>query len=517
MIRRKSAQPADQRFSSIGEHDNRKGTTSRRDVLKAVTALAAGTSAAPLFADAASAQSRDDGAATLARLTGANVNTRRILLKGGVILSMDASVGDFAQGDILITGKKIAAVGRDLADSAKDGNAIVVDAADMIVIPGMIDCHRHSWEGQIRGIIPNSATIQEYMGATHGGFAPHYRPDDMYIGNLVTALGCVDAGITCFIDNSHNSRSAAHSDAAIKALFDSGARAVHASGAPIVGNWDKQWPQDLGRLQRQFFSSDDQLVTLGMFSRGLRKDDWVVARQLGIWISIDGAGRPNSGEVLEGLKDAGLMDSRRTINHSYGLNDKAWSFIREAGMQVNACPRSDSQWSLGGPTMGLQDALDHGMRPGISIDNEASYGTDMFTEMRVAFHMQRWIAHVAKVRKDAKVPTPLTLRKMLEFATVNGAANSALESKIGSLTPGKEADIVVIRADTVNTLPLNNAVSTVVAYAHTGNVETVFIAGNTRKWGGRLVGHDIKKVRQMAQELRNQLFARRGMKLDILG
>ena len=242
---------------------------------------------------------------------------------------------------------------------------------------------------ELRGIIPNSATIGEYMGATHNGFAPHYQPDDMYVGNLLTAIACIDAGITCFIDNSHNSRTAAHSDAAIKALFDSGTRAVHASGSPIFGDWDKQWPQDLDRLQRQYFSSDDQLVTLRIFSRGPLKADWETARRLGLWVSIDGAGRPNSAEILQELKAAGLMDEGHTINHGYGLSDAAWQLIGEAGMPVNVCPRSDSQWSLGPATMGLQDALNHGIRPGISVDNEASYGTDLFTEMRVAFHMQR--------------------------------------------------------------------------------------------------------------------------------
>src|SRR5262249_30072563 len=149
---------------------------------------------------------------------------RRILLQGATVISMDPAVGDFVRGDLLIEGKKILAVSAELGAAAQGGNAIVVDARDTILIPGMVDCHRHSWEGQIRGIIPNSSTIGDYMGATHRGFAPFYRPDDMYVGNLATALGCIDAGITCFIDNSHNSRSAAHSDAAVQALIDSGAR-----------------------------------------------------------------------------------------------------------------------------------------------------------------------------------------------------------------------------------------------------------------------------------------------------
>ncbi len=496
--------------------DEFEASTSRRDVLKRATGLAAGAVSMPLLADAAAAQSADANAATLQRLIDANPNTRRVLLKGGTVISMDTAVGDFAQGDVLVEGKKISAVGRDLGAAAQDGNAIVVDASSSVLIPGMIDCHRHSWEGQLRGVIPDSATIGEYMDATHKGFAPHYQPDDMYVGNLITALGCIDAGITCFIDNSHNSRSAAHSDAAVKALLDSGARAIHASGAPTFGTWDQQWPQDLSRLQRQYFSSDDQLVTLRIFSRGLVKDDWETARRLGLWVSIDGAGRPNSAEVLQDFKAAGLMNERHTINHGYGLSDAAWQLIREAGMPVNACPRSDSQWALGSASMGLQDALDHGLRPGLSVDNEASYSTDLFTEMRVAFHMQRWGAHVAAVRKE-KAPVALKVRDLIEFATIRGAENAGLQKKIGSLTPGKEADIVLIRSDDINTMPLSNAVSTVVSFAHAGNVAAVFIAGDARKWSGKLVGRDVTKVRQMVQESRDRLFARRGMKIDVLG
>jgi cytosine/adenosine deaminase-related metal-dependent hydrolase len=141
----------------------------------------------------------------------------------------------------------------------------------------------------LRRIIPNG-DIGRYMATTHQGFALHYRPRDMYVGNLVTALGCIDAGITCIIDNSHNSRSPAHSDAAIQALFDAGIRAVHASGAPQNGTWDRQWPQDLERLQKQFFSSGDQLVTLRMFS-GLDRANWAVARRLGLRITSEFQGR----------------------------------------------------------------------------------------------------------------------------------------------------------------------------------------------------------------------------------
>ena len=154
-------------------------------------------------------------AATLEPAARVRVNpTHHMLLRGATIITMDPAVGDFARGDLHIQGKHIVEVGRELKAPA---GAEIIDAAGTILIPGFVDCHRHSWSAQFRRIIPDGL-IANYMSTTHQGFAPFYRPHDMYVGNLITALGCIDAGITCVIDNSHNSRSAAHSDAAIAAL-----------------------------------------------------------------------------------------------------------------------------------------------------------------------------------------------------------------------------------------------------------------------------------------------------------
>lgn len=493
------------------------GTASRREVLRKGSSLAAAASGLSLFAGAAAADGQDADAATFYQLVRSIRDPgRRILLRGATIISMDPAVGDFVHADLLIEGKRIASIGPDLGGAVRDGSGIQVDCEGTILIPGMVDCHRHAWEGQLRGVIPNSATIGDYMGATHRGFAPFYRPEDMYVGNLTTALGCIDAGITCFIDNSHNSRSAAHSDAAVQALLDSGARAVHAAGAPTFGPWDRQWPQDVGRLQRQFFSSDDQLATLRLFSRGLVKEDWQTARHQGLWLSIDGAGAANSAQVLREFQQAGLLDEHHTINHGNSLPDASWELIRGAGIAVNVCPRSDAQWALGPANMGLQDALDHGIRPGLSVDNETAYSTDLFTEMRVAFHLQRWAIHGARSRQELRVADLLGVRDLLEFATIRGARNAALDHKIGTLTPGKEADIVAIRADDINTMPLTNAIGSVVSQAHAGNVDTVLIAGEIRKWRRRLVGHDLAHIRARAQQSRDTLFERKGQKLEIL-
>ena len=277
--------------------DARDEGMSRRGMFRTAAAIAA----APFLlgeADAAQRPPVAEDAGTLDRLwRQASTSRQPILLKGGTIVSMDPKVGDFAKGDLLIEGKKIVSVGG--SDQVKaPPQAQVIDATNTIVIPGFVDAHRHSWEGQLRRIIPDGA-IADYMATTHNGFARYYRPHDIYVGNLITALGCIDAGITCVIDNSHNSRSAAHSDAAVQALIDSGIRGVHASGAPQTGEWDRQWPQDLERLQKRFFTSTDQLVTLRMFS-GMSRENWALARRLGIRITTESnAAGPEFEAILE--------------------------------------------------------------------------------------------------------------------------------------------------------------------------------------------------------------------------
>src|SRR5262245_27196044 len=484
-----------------------KRVLSRRDVFTAAAAIAA----APFVlrqGEAAQRPSTAEDAGTLERSWREGPATRQpILLRGGTIVSMDSKVGDLAKGDVLIEGKKITAVA---ADVKAPPQAQVIDASNTIVIPGFVDAHRHSWEGQLRRIIPDGP-IAAYMATTHNGFARYYRPHDIYVGNLITALGCIDSGITCLIDNSHNSRSAAHSDAAIQALIDSGIRGVHASGAPQTGDWDKQWPQDLERLKKQFFSSTDQLVTLRMFA-GMSRDNWSLARRLGIRITTESNA---AGPDFEEFFKEKLIRPDNTFNHCQGWPDQVWQRVKDSGATVNVCPRSDSQYALGEGVSAFQKALDHGMRPGFSIDNEVSYGTDMLSEMRVAFHVQRAMATYRKVNGDAKAPALVSVRQVLECATAGGAACAGLLDKCGTLTPGKEADIVMIRTDDLNVYPSNHAIGTVVSAADVRNIDTVIIGGRVRKLRGRMVGVNMDKFRQLADESRQYLFTKAGYKLDI--
>ena len=155
------------------------------------------------------------------------------------------------------------------------------------------------------------------------------------------------------------------------------------------------------------------------------------------------------------------------------------------------------------------------MRPGLSVDNETSYSTDMFMEMRVAFFFQRGVRQNMIFKGLPNPPAPVTVQDMLEFATVRGAACAALLSKVGTLTPGKEADIVLIQAEDINTMPLCNAFSTVVQQANKANVDTVLISGKIKKWRGKLVGVDLNQHRRMVFDSRQYLFNQKGFTLDI--
>ena len=483
---------------------------SRRELFKAgaATALAAALPLLPADAAQREAASQDEGTLDAAWRRRVSPDAR-ILLKGGAIVSMDPKVGDLAAGDVLIEGTKITGVAAS-GQLKVPAQTQVIDASRTILIPGFVDAHRHSWEGQLRRIIPDGA-IGEYMATTHNGFARHYRPQDIYAGNLITALGCIDAGITCVIDNCHNSRSAAHSDAAVQALIDAGIRGVHASGAPQTGDWDRQWPQDLERLQKKFFTSTDQLVTLRMFA-GMDRELWARARRLGLRITTESNA---AGKDFDDFLNEKLVGPDNTFNHAQGWPDAVWRRVKESGATVNVCPRSDSQYALGEGVFALQKALDHGLRPGFSIDNEVSYGTDMFTEMRVAFYVQRAMATYRKTKGEANAPALIGVRQILECAMLGGAACAGLADTCGSLTPGKQADIVMIRSDDVNVYPSNHALGTVVLAADVRNIDTVIIGGKIRKLRGRMVGVNMDKFRQLADQSRAYLFMKAGYKLDI--
>lgn len=421
---------------------------------------------------------------------------RRILLEGAHVIPMDGG-GEFV-GDILIAGDKIEALGPGLA-ARLDGNAIVVDLAGSIVIPGLVDSHVHAWESQLCGIAPD-ASFGDYMALTHGKIAKAYRPEDIAIAERLAAAHALNAGTTTIIDNSHNSRSADHSDAAIEALLGSGIRAVYAAGAAQEGEHDHQLPADVLRL-RDEYRSHGGLLTIRMMDSWPTRESWTFAAEHGLDVSSELGGWVTDSEQLV---TSGLLRPGHTLNHCSGLSDRSWDAIADSGAAVNVVPRSDSHLGLGAfiPILELNR---RGIQEGISSDNEVAYGHDLFTEMRVLQTVQRGLSFAEMYSGSAEPPAPYGAMDALKSATIGGALNAALSDQIGTLTSGMKADLVVITRGDVNTPLSGSAVGTVVNFAAIANVDAVFVNGSVAKWGGKLVGMDYSSLAQEAEASKEYL------------
>jgi cytosine/adenosine deaminase-related metal-dependent hydrolase len=421
---------------------------------------------------------------------------------------MDPELGDVFAGDVLIEDDRIAAVGRSL----EAGDAEVIDAADCIVIPGFIDSHRHTWETVIRGIAPD-VSLGGYFEIVLDQLAPAYRPEDVYAGNYLGSLEAIDAGVTTLLDWSHISNTPEHADEAIRGLRDARLRAVYCYGNPntSLADWwytsTLEAPEDIRRVRTQYFSSDDGLLTLAMGTRGpgfctpeVVKHDWELARDVGAPISVHVGMGPYAGRfsMVSQLSEMGLLGPDTTYIHCNYLSDDEFRLIAESGGKVSIAPSVEMVMGHGTPPTAR--ALAHGLRPSLSIDVVTTVPGDMFTQMRFMFAQARLLEHEAAFAAGSEQePTLLTSREVLEFATIEGARVCGVDDRTGSLTPGKQADLVVLRCDQTNTYPVIDPVSTVVHQADTRNVDTVLVAGEPLKRGGKLVGADLRAARPSAR------------------
>jgi len=434
----------------------------------------------------------------------------RTLIRGGTVLSLDPHIGDLTRGDVLVEGDRIVAVGPALPN----GEVEVIDATDMIVMPGFVDSHRHIWEGLLRNIgtdVPLEGRTS-YISFVLHKLAPAFRPEDAYVGNLVSALGAIDAGITTLLDWSHIQGSPAHTDAVIQALNDSGLRAVFAYGFPWWGKWEERQPSWFVRAATEHFSTKDQKLTLALAAPGpeftdfeVTRDHWKLARETDARITTHvGVGSYGQDGKVQEFGEGGLLGPDTTYIHCTTLNDTEIQMIVDTGGTVSLASPVEMMMGHGMPP--IQKFLDRGLRPSLSVDVETNVPGDMFNQMRSVLGLQRAIA-------SAQDKTPVAAREVLEYATVEGARANGLDAKVGTLTPGKQADLIMLRTDRINVTPLNDPATAVVTGMDTGNVDTVLIAGRVMKRHGRLLHVDWPAVRRMAAESRDYVVDKSGFKL----
>src|SRR5450631_326587 len=527
---------------------------SRRDFLKGAAAAGVAAAGVNLFAPR-------PAAAQLANPADPPQESgkpgRRYVIRGGAVMSMDPRVGDFAEADVLIQGKTILAVGPNLPA----GTADVIDARGRIVMPGFIDTHPHQFETALRSFLADGVLINDGSGTPSGSttyfefilnkFAPVYRPQDVYINELFGALSQLDDGVTTVHDVSQIHHTPQHSDAAIQALFDSGRRSAfgYFEGAG-TNPPNYAYPQDAFRIHRQFFSSSDQLVSMIMggevyLGAPIYQQSWTIGRQLGLQIAahiLSPFGiRPILDQLAQGQGGVGPggqppgklgIGPDNLFIHMTGMSDQGWQAVHDAGAQVSVAFPIEMNMRHGMPPILKLQSL--GMEPSLSVDVECTMTADFFTQMRSAMNVQRALVNQMILEQGlppnpvdwglppgaaanpwptpaAGIPALLTTRDVLRFATMNGAKALRLDGKTGSLTPGKEADIIILDATRLNVAPLNQVPGAVVSLMDRTNVETVIVAGKVRKWKGQLLDVDLDSLRHQLEASRDFLFSAAGI------
>ncbi|HZV65610.1 MAG TPA: amidohydrolase family protein [Telluria sp.] len=435
-------------------------------------------------------------------------STRPILFKNGTIVTMDANVPNLAIGDVLVEGARIAAVG----SAIPAGEAEIVDATGCIVLPGLVDAHHHAWLGAMRRMMPDVDDLFAYIAVVADTLGAHYRPLDMYLSTKLTAIASLDAGITTIIDACHSSRSPAHTDAALDALATSGIRALHMVGAAMdKGASSAHLPRDLERLARQW-NKEASLVHVGLFGQ-FNLDWWQAARALDMRILTEFIG--DLATLGPEFAVPGVLGPHNIFNHCTRLPAETWRLFAEAGVNVTVNPRSDALFGFDDEGFAYQQAIDHGLAPALGIDLDTAFGSDMFGEMHALFGQQRSAMRYRRFRGETEVPRPIGVQAVLEAATVNGARAAGLAHAIGTLTPGKQADIIMVRTSGAAVFPVTNAIGTIVQAVERADVDTVMVAGHMRKRAGKLVGVDLDKLAAEVTASRDFLLEQSGYRADL--
>ena len=424
-----------------------------------------------------------------------------IVIRGALALTMDERLGDLPDADISIEDDRISAIGP--SGKLLGVDAEIIDGRGKIVIPGLVNAHMHTWQTALRGVASNW-TLLEYFKKMHAGLATVFRPEDLHIATLVGALNQINCGTTTLVDWCHNNPTSAHNDAAIDALQEAGIRAAFFHGTPKPnpkpgqpGFWETPHPRaELERLQRHRVGG---LVSLGAAILGphystmeVARQDFRMTRELGLIASMhQGGGPPRTPEGWPTLEREGLLGPDVNIVHGNDLTDDQLARFCDAGMTFSIAPENEMTQGHGFPITGRLRKL--GRAPSLGIDLESVISGDMLTAARVALGTQRALDNADSRVRTGAIPetSTITAREALSWVTVEGARMLKMEKQIGSLTPGKQADLVLIDSTALNMQPMHDAAATVVMQTSLANIEAVMIAGRWRKRSGSLLAEGV--------------------------
>jgi 5-methylthioadenosine/S-adenosylhomocysteine deaminase len=407
----------------------------------------------------------------------------RTLLKGGCVLTLGARSPNLRLGDVLIEDTVVAEVGVGLR--ARDAEQ--VDATDTIVMPGFVDTHRHAWTSLFRNL-GDHASAGSTPGPTAGP-GDHFRSEDIYAATLIGLLGAAEAGITTVVDWSHLRVDDDLAGAALQAHADAGLRSVLVIGPD--GTRDRDATSATRQHMARLTDAAGTLTTIAfgaVLPEATDVDEvagaWRLARELGVRIHIHGRSERSGRGVIAALAERQLLGEDVTLVHRSEVDDADLDAIESSGASVSLSPSSEMASGPGSPP--IQQLIDHGIRPGLGIDDERVAPGDMFAQMRATISLQHATVFDRKLAGKAGLPRLMSTRDVIRFATVDGARVAGVGRETGSIEPGMQADIILLRTDRPNIFPINDPIGAVVWGMDTSNVDHVFVAGRPVMRGGAL-------------------------------
>lgn len=447
--------------------------------------------------------------------------TTRRLISGGRVICLAGAVREAAV-DILIDHDRIVAI----APRIQATDAQMIDATGCIVLPGFVDTHRHVWQTQLRSAAADWSLF-DYLVRMRLIYSSFYEPEDVYLGNHVGALEALNAGVTTVVDHCHIINSPEHADAAVRGLQDAHGRAVFCYGLfcnprhdPFRLEEDATWRRaNARRIREQILASDSARVTFGLAPNEVESlpfeasaDEIRFARELGarrISFHVAMGAYDQRNRFVERLGAANLLAADMLFVHGAALTDHELALIRDHGASISSTPETELQMGMGFPV--ADRVRQAGGIASLGIDIVSNYSGDMFAQMRLLLQVTRALRN-AELETNGKAPRHIEPRveDVLRMATSGGANAAGLDHEVGSLEVGKQADIVLIRTDTLNTKPATSAVGTVVLSANSGDVDTVLVAGRIVKRHGQLVGVNRQSLLDRLAESYQRIAARAG-------
>ena len=425
----------------------------------------------------------------------------KILIQGGIVLTLSNDFPHWQQGDVLVDGDRIVAIGN--AIEAEDVSRI--EGAGCVVMPGLVNAHLHCWQTPLRGIAVNW-TLQDYLAKLLGEIAPRFSPEDIYWSTLAAALDQIDAGVTTVVDWSHNAPTPAHAQAALAALRDAGIRAVFLRGAFLSaaatkGDWtDIDIPSDANGLLRLGMSilgpAYSPLDTVrSELRRSMERDEIV---------SMHFAG-PLASDAFRRLACEGVITPKVNIVHGNGIDEDELRALIDSGATFTVTPEIEMQMGFGAGIMGR--LLAAGVRPSLGVDSETASSSEMFQVARFAMQLQRYMDHQSSWQGTGAPLAAVSVcaRDALQWATVEGARAAGLDEQVGLLAPGKLADIILVRVPEV--IPGFDPAKFVISRATASDVDTVMIGGQLRKVAGKRLGAASIEVRSRLSEISRRVLS----------